>query len=194
MPSEPARPLTHVTAHDLATIQHMAAELADYLLSDVAFWQMQAPSDFPRLSLGALLLTRARLEAARVQLSPGDLADLDRAERAIDSILAGRPVACEKKAEQELRSRINLWKAFLSDCAEDPRAGDNYAHEVTQRVIASLLLRQFPRLTDSSEAQRVAALDAQLRPRLRSGAFIWANDLEQAFPSNEFWFLYGRIG
>ena len=45
-------------SHDPATLKLMAAELPDYLLSDVLFWQMQAPSDYPKLSLGLMLLIR----------------------------------------------------------------------------------------------------------------------------------------
>jgi hypothetical protein len=153
---------------------------------------MQASSKFPKLSLGALLLTRARLEAARPSGSTAELAELDRASGEIDAIFAGWPVAGERKAAQELRSRINLWISFLADCAEDPRACDNYHHDVTQRVVIALLLRQFPRLTDSPEAGRLAAPDAQLRARLKPGPFVWADDLQAAFPAAEFWFLYGH--
>ena len=101
-------------------------------------------------------------------------------------------MAAENKAGKELRSRLNLWQAFLADCQEEPSTcADSYPHEVTQRVIAALLLRQFPRLAASSEAQRLAALDAQLRRRLKAGAFVWAAELQAGFAQPEFWFLYG---
>jgi hypothetical protein len=181
--------------HDPATLKLMAAELPDYLLSDVLFWQMQAPSDYPKLSLGLMLLIRAELEARGQQLSPAQLAEVEKATGEIDVALAKWPVAAEKKALQELRSRINLWKAFWDDYLEDPYAhAHHYPDEITQRVIAALLLRRFPRLADSTEAKRLAPLDTQLRALLKSRAFIWPPELQAAFPQDEFWFLYGLVG
>jgi hypothetical protein len=182
-------------SHDPATLKLMAAELPDYLLSDVLFWQMQASSDYPKLSLGLMLLIRTEIEARGPQLLSAQLAEVEKAGRDIDVALAKWPVAAEKKALQELRSRINLWKAFWDDYLEDPYAhAHHYADEVTQRVIAALLLLRFPRLADAAETKRLAPLDAQLRALLRSGAFIWPDELQAAFPKDEFWFLYGQVG
>lgn len=181
--------------HDPATLKLMAAELSDYLLSDVLFWQMQASSDYPKLSLGLMLLIRAELEARAPQLPSAQLAEVDKANREIDVALSKWPVAAEKKALQELRSRINLWKAYWDDYVDDPYAhAHHYPDEVTQRVIAALLLLRFPRLSDSSEAKRLVSLDAQLRGLLKSGAFLWPTELQAAFPKDEFWFLYGQVG
>jgi hypothetical protein len=182
-------------SHDPALLKLMAAELPDYLLSDVLFWQMQAPSDYPKLSLGPMLLVRAELEARRPQLPPAQAAEVEKAGREIDVTLARWPVAAEKKALQELRSRVNLWKAFWDDYLEDPYAhAHHYADEITQRAIAALLLQRFPRLADSTEARRLTPLDTQLRGLLKSGAFIWPVELQAAFPKDEFWFLYGQVG
>ncbi len=182
-------------SHDPATLKLMAAELPDYLLSDVLFWQMQAPSDYPKLSLGLMLLIRTEIEARGPQLPSAQLAAVGQAGRDIDMALAQWPVAAEKKALQELRSRINLWKAFWDDYLEDPYAhAHHYSDEVTQRAIAALLLHRFPRLADAAEAKRLAPLDTQLRALLRAGGFIWPTELQAAFPKDEFWFLYGQVG
>ncbi len=181
--------------HDHTTLKRMAAELPDYLISDVLFWQMQAPSDVPKLSLGLLLLTRAGLEATRSQLSPSQLGEVEQANRETDAVLAKWLVAAEKKAIQELRSRINLWQAYWEDYIEDPhKHAVHYPDEITQRVIAALLLQRFPRLADSFEAKRLAPFDAQLRGLLKPGAFIWPSEMQAVFPQDEFWFLYGQAG
>ena len=185
----------HMLAHDLTVLRAMAAELPDYLLSGVLFWQMQAGSGVPKLSLGAMLLTRARLAAAGPQLTAAQQAELDLTSRDLEAELVRWPAAAENKAAQELRSRVNLWQAFLRDCQESPDAcTDNYSHEVNQRVLAALLLRRFPRLADSPEARRLAPLDVQLRRRLKTGAFILPAEFQAGFPQSEFWFLYGQIG
>ncbi len=181
-------------AHELAVLKTMAAELGDYVLAEALFWQMQAGSNFPKLSLGMMLLTRARLLAAGDQLTPQQRAERDRATTQIETTLSKWAVAAENKATKELRSRLNLWQRFLEDCQADPRqCADNYPQDVTQRVIAALLLRQFPRLAGSAEAQRLTPLDAQLRARLKPGPFLWPAELQSEFPQREFWFLYGKI-
>ena len=182
-------------AHELAVLKTMAAELGDYVLAEALFWQMQASSDFPKLSLGMMLLTRARLLAADAPLTPQQRAERDQATTQIETTLSKWAVAAENKAAKELRSRLNLWQRFLEDCQEDPRpCADNYAQDVTQRAIAALLLRQFSRLADSAEAQRLTPLDAQLRARLKPGPFLWPAELQSEFPQREFWFLYGKMG
>jgi hypothetical protein len=173
----------------------MVSDLQEYLLSDVLFWQMQAPSYIPKLSLGLLLLTRAQLEAAQGRLSPAQQAEVERATREMDAVLSKWAVAAEKKAGQELRSRINLWQGFLDEYRDDPhRYTGHYSDEVAQRVIAALLLRRFPRLADSTEAKRLGPLDSQLRGRLKDDSFIWPEEIQPAFPQSEFWYLYGKPG
>ncbi len=177
--------------HEVAVYEKMAAELPDYILAEVLFWQMQAGSDFPKLSLGMLLLTRARLGVVQGSLSPAQRGQRDKANAAIESVLARWPVAAESKAERELRSRANLWQRFWDDCREQPATcADNYPHAVTQRVIAELLLREFPRLRSSPEAKPLEAVDQVARGRLQGDSFVWAPELQPGFPASDFWFLY----
>ena len=181
-------------SHELAVLKEMAGEFEQYLLAEALFWQMQGRSDFPQLSLGMMLLTRARLRALQAQLTPAQMAERERAEGQIDGVVSHWAVAAEHKAEKELRARLNLWQAFLSECRDAPQTcAENYVQDVTQRAMAMLLLRQFPRLADSPEAGRVPGMDAQLRPRFKSGAFVWLAELQSEFPQSEFWFLYGRV-
>jgi hypothetical protein len=180
-------------AHDLAVFKQMAAELQDYLLSDVLFWQMQAPSDFPKLSLGLMLLTQARLHAVDERLSQIQRSERDAAARQVQTVLGQWQVAAEKKAARELHSRLNLWQRFWQECGEEPRGcADNYAQEATQRVIAGLLLHSFPRLADSPDAPALEALDRTVRGRLTGDQFIWPPELAPGFPRAQHWYLYGQ--
>lgn len=178
---------------EIAALQIMAEELADYLLSDVLFWQLQAASNVPKLSLGMLLLTRQRLLAADAQLGAGQRAGRDEAIRKIEATLAKWQVASERKAEQELRTRLNLWQRFWDDCREEPRTcADNYSQEVTHRAMAELLLAEFPRLAASPEATPLRGLDPTVRGKLQGDAFVWAPELQPGFPRERFWYLYGQ--
>lgn len=165
---------------DFAALQQMTAELKDYLLSDVAFWPLGGSSNFPRLSLGRYLLTRARLAA-----DAGRAAEVAGLELQADKVLAQWPAVAERKAEQEIHTRLHLWETYLAE-----RQG-RYVTEVAQRAMLALLLRRFPALSETAAGQRLAALDTALKARLRSGAFVWEAGLEAAFPEEAFWFLYG---
>lgn len=180
-------------AHDLAVFERMASELKDYLLADVLFWQMQAPSDFPKLSLGLLLLTQARLEAADALLDQAQRAERNSTSRQVEATLGSWQVAAEKKAAQELRSRLNLWQQFWDECGEQPQScADNYRQAVTQRVIAGLLLHKLPRLVEASEALPLTAIDRRARARLTGDRFVWDSALQPGFPRAEHWYLYGQ--
>ncbi len=165
----------------------MTAELGEYVLKDVLFWQMDAPSDVPKLTLGGYLLTRARLTAAPPALQP----PVEQLNRQAEAVFGRWPVACERKAAAELRARANLWHGLLDDAREQSSAlADRYRGDVAHRAMAALLLSRFPRTAETPEARRLAALDTQMRARLRPGQFVWAAELEPAFPPDAFWFLY----
>jgi len=186
--------ISHAPMNDLALFLAMRADLADYLASDTLFWQLSGPSTFPKLSLGYLLLTRARLTAASAQLAPAQQTEFAQADQFVTGLLAQKPVAAEKKAALELRTRVNLWAQFLDECVDDSQAcAEGYPHDVIQRVIAALLVAEFPRVGETSEALRLASLDARLRGLWRPGAFLWPLEYQSAFPSDDFWFLYGRL-
>ncbi len=181
-------------SREVSILKEMATELESYLLAEALFWPLRPGSDFPQLSLGMMWLTRARLRAVASQLTSAQSADHDRAEGQLDTGLSRWAVAAETKAQKELRTRLNLWQAFLSEHAESPHTtAENYAQEVTHRTMAALLIHHFPRLADSPEASRLPGLDAQLRARFKVGHFVWRDELHNEFPQNEFWFLYGRV-
>lgn len=181
-------------SRELTILKEMPTELEPYLLAEAVFWPLRPGSDFPQLSLGMMWLTRARLRALAAQLTPAQNTERERAEGQLDVGLTRWAVAAEAKALKELRTRINLWRAFLSELSEAPRASaENYAHEVTHRVMAGLLLRHLPRLADSAEAGRLPGLDAQLRARFKPGDFVWLAELQSEFSQSEFWFLYGKV-
>ncbi len=166
-------------ANDLAALTAMTEQLEDYLLSDVEFWQLGGSSHFPKLSLGAYLLTRQRLMAA-----PNQRAAITALCQRGDAVLAQWQAAAERKAAKELHTRLTLWQ----NCLDDEQG--RYATEVAQRVMAALLLRQFPRLGATPDALRLGALDARLQSRAPRTAFVWPPELKPAFPEDDFWFLY----
>jgi hypothetical protein len=180
--------------HELRLLKEIAADLPDYLLSDVLFWQLAGSGDFPKLSLGLSLLTRARLSADADRLDPKQRTQLEESQRKIEATLEEWRSTAEKKAEQELQSRATLWQRFWEECRHDPHScASGYAHEVTNRVIAQLLLRAFPSLAKSSAARALAPVDSAVRARLQGERFIWPLELQPAFPRSEFPCLFGEL-
>ncbi|MGQ0601110.1 MAG: hypothetical protein ACT4QE_05365 [Anaerolineales bacterium] len=164
--------------NDLITLKQMTDELEEYLLSEVEFWPLSGSSDFPKLSLGTYLLARQRLTTAPVT------AELTALREKGAAILEQWRSNAEKKAEKELHTRVRLWQNFVDE------GRGRYATEVAQRTMAGLLLGAFPRLSQTPDGQRLAALDARVRGKYPADPFVWDADLQSAFPASEFWFLY----
>jgi hypothetical protein len=168
---------------DLTALRAYLADFEAYLKSDVVFWT--AGGNLQALTLGGLLLIRRTLAARRAQLSPAQLAELDRLESQASRSFNHWPVNIEKKALREISSRLNVWAAALDEL------GDNYGQAVYNRAYLGLL---FPLVARQPEAeryrQRLDALDSRLRASSASSGFVWDAGLAEAFPPAEFWFLY----
>jgi hypothetical protein len=175
----------------------MAEELEDYLISRELFLplQQQAPSEeppYPQLSLGGLLLTLDELDSLEAELDPALAARLQRLRSRVEALRAKWAAAVQRKAAQELHCRVNLWRAYLSDLEEDPRAPELYPQEAKQRVMAARLEQASGEGAESTAARRALyQLDSRLRRRFDPGPFVWDGRLARIYPASEFWFLYG---
>ena len=164
-------------AEDRRYLETALPELQTYLLSDTLFYPLTHP--LPRLTVGGLLLAQRRLHAYE-DASPLDFR--------LDTLRTKWRAAWEKKAAQELKTRLTLWHNYLDDCREEEALLENYAREVRWRVMLALLAAELP--ADSSELN---ALDQRLRAKFRTGGFIWDEALRSEFSQDDFWFLYGKM-
>jgi hypothetical protein len=187
----------HPARYDLGLAAAMADELEDFLISGEIFWPLErrAPAGdppYPQLSLGGLLLTLDELDAWEGDLAPGEAAQLQALRRRVEGLRAKRGAAIARKAGQELRSRVNLWRAYLGDLEEGPRPVELYPHEVRQRVMAARLVETAADLPEAASSRRVLGeLDAKLRRRFEAGPFVWDRRLAKRYPPGDYWFLYG---
>jgi hypothetical protein len=188
---------TYVPDSDLSFLEAASEEFEGYLLSKEAYWRMPTPrgqAPLPFLSLGGLLLARARLGTLEGSLSAADADRLRRSASRLDALRARWESVVERKIVQEAKSHVNLWRSYLEDLAESPRPNlEEYPREVRERVLLSLLAtqRESVRL-DAAHRSTVAGLDQQLRSWFREGEFLWDPRLKPAFSRSDFWFLYGR--
>ncbi len=179
----------------LRVLESAVGELESYLLSSEIFWRMSGPAGLPSLTLGGLELARRALLAALGELDPDDRQRAQQATQRIDELRQPRRAAWERKAVGEMKVRLNQWRAYLQDLAEQPGDSERYTQEVRARAMATYLLEESDRLPEAGELREtLEALDARLRASFEAGGFIWDPALEPAYPAADYWFLYGRPG
>lgn len=182
---------------DLHLIRSGVNDLKDYLLSGELFWPVSISISHRmgfssiRLTPGNLLLAIARLHAQ--ELSPEYTSELAQHEAKFNEVRQAWLAAWRRKEEREVQSRLTMWGNYLKDYREDPaRYAPDYPWEVRWRVILHLIhtdLAGFPADAD----EKLRALDALLRASLEPGNFIWSPSLQDGFPSEPYWYLYGSL-
>ncbi len=183
---------------NLALLERMLQELKPYLRSAEVFWPFSTSPDlpggpFPRMTLGAVLLTLDELEALRREMTPQQATRFERLRGEWETAERKYAVALEQKAAHEYRNRFNLWKAYLADLKDSPDRAHDYAHEVRQRVMLERLSDLAPEAADIQERRpSLASLDEDLRLHFAAGDFLWDAALATRYSRQTYWFLYGR--
>lgn len=180
--------------NDLAFVEASVPELEKYLLSDTLYYPVtgahgrQLAGDTTQLTLGNILLSSARLRAA--QLPPEEVSQVGVLLREVDAIRNRWRTNWQKKVEQEIPSRLRLWKNYLSDWSEaSPGRTGDYHYNVRLRVMLELLFDETSDLF-VQEKSLLRTLDLRLKGKGMPGDFIWDPQLSSAFPPDRFWFLY----
>jgi hypothetical protein len=180
---------------DLGYLQSALEELESYLFSDEVFWPLNAgpagrTPPYPRLTLGGLLLARARLEA--YSLSVHQEALKQEVITDIDRLRSKWRARWEMKAGRCYSTRLRMWADFWDEYRSNPQENvDRYRYEVRLRVMLQLL-----RIEGGGrppEVELLAGLDQGLRPVLKMDTFIWEPEVRRGFPVDEYWYLYGRL-
>jgi hypothetical protein len=184
--------------HHLDLASAMLEEMEDYLLSAEVFWPLDRKTrrgmpPFPRLTLGTLLLTFDQLRAVKNEMNSAQDASHDRLMMRMDLLRTKHAVAMETKAGREGASRLNLWRAFVTDLEESPGRAGNYAYEVRHRVMLARLAELAPASADLMDAlEKAQAVDRRLRRIFERNVFIWDQSLEETYPPGHYWYLYGH--
>ncbi len=182
--------------YDLGYLRAGIQILEEYIFSPDIYWSLgiSPPSGeppYPSLTLGGLLLAQARL---RSPLAPPEIQrDREALERELERMIQRWPVAWEKKAKREFHARLFLWRDFLEEYRSKPENHlDRYSYEVSRRVMLQLLEPYAPDLPQA-EREMLHGLDTWLRAIFVPGEFIWEPGLITVFPSQPYWYLYGRL-
>ncbi len=180
--------------YDLKYIQAGLVDMEGYLLSKELYWPVGATAPagethYPRLTLGNLLLARARLSGRG--LSSEQRSEFEHLDQRLKQVRQQWQVAWGQKAAREFSARLRLWRDFLDEYRKKPKANlDRYAYEVNRRVILQLLSSETREVPDE-EAELLSGLDELLRAVFLPGEFVWEADLEASFPKSAYWYLYG---
>ena len=181
--------------YDLRYIQASLDVLEEYLLSDEVFWPLGARPpkgmpEYPQLTLGALLLANERLAAYQVT-SPQEVERL-KIQTEIERVCTKWRVAWEKKAAHSFGMRLRMWSDFIYDYQTSPHENaDRYTYETRLRAMLGLLLPEGKK--QQVEIDLLGTLDTYLRAVLVPGAFIWEDELQNGFPADTYWYLYGYL-
>jgi len=180
---------------DLQILAAMATEMEAYLNSDVLFWRMSKFST-PALTLGGYLMRQHRLLLLQDLLSQSQQADLASAATLYNSCLVERIVRFEQKAHRELDARMRQWGEYLKDVDREVAAKtSNYSTAVEVRAMISSITDQLqlaPYNLSQQVSKQVSLLDSQLRRSWKRGDFVWPDAWQPAYPSAEYWWLYGK--
>jgi hypothetical protein len=85
-----------------------------------------------------------------------------------------------------------MWADFIDEYSRAPEANaDRYAYEVQRRVMLDLLLADGN--APEGVAELLGKLDALVKTFLVPGDFIWEAELQDGFPRNQYWYLYGKL-
>ena len=180
---------------DLEILEAMASEMDEYLRSQTLFWPMMK-GNLPRLTLGGYLTRQHRLLSLRDLLDSSEQARLDKAIRQFDRSLVEKVVRFEKRTHEELHARLRQWGEYLKELRDKSLGmGDFYSSHVQTRAMISSLIRKLqehPYELDKRVLDQLGVYDNVLRNYWESGAFIWPDDWQPAYPMPEYWWLYGR--
>jgi hypothetical protein len=182
---------------DRAYLEAALPELEAYLLSADTYRQLDVSyhgSSLPALSLGNVLLTRARLGGSHGEgptVPPTGTKDEGLLTQ-LDELHVHWVSHWEQKAAQELRVRLGLWQDYLEELVQSPSDhASDYGYQVRQRVIIELLKTETGGQVPA-EIERIAHLDDRLRALTQPAPFAWEAELQAVFPSTNYWFLYRR--
>lgn len=172
----------------------MASNLTPYLYEKEVFGELGG--SLPKLTIGGLLLRLHQLEHLAPTLSPDQQSRIHDARINFEETRAEWAVHYEEKVLQEMESRLNAILYYLDECAkQEADCAAGWLNEAEKRTIIAHLhdiATQDDFLT-SEISQLLAQVDGKIRRHFRTGDFLWDAILQDAYPHEDFWWLYGSM-
>ncbi len=184
-------------SQDLDVLEAMTAEMADYLDSNVLYWNM-VKGNMPKLTLGGYLMREHRLTHLTSLLSEEEQERLTAALQEYKEAVTERIVRFETHAHEELGVRSRQWGSYIEDLHRDGvRVGVNYKTAVENRAMIEALVDRLetpPYQLNRAAYGNLAMMDQGLKPYWKKDGFVWPEEWQPAYPQAKYWWLYGNIG
>jgi hypothetical protein len=185
---------------DLREAKAMAESLGRYVQGDQLYGTVGGGGFFsggrmPSLTVGALVMRLRRLEALEGRMSVEQRQTLRDIQQQHEAVRKEWRYHYEQKMTWEANSRLDAMRAFFEECSSDPKlCARVYAPEVLRRTTVEELLIAMRDLgmTDAELDKKAKATDSRLRRFTQPAPFVWASDLEPAYPQAQFWWMYSR--
>jgi hypothetical protein len=176
---------------DVKTVVAMVERLVPYIYEDELYGLM--PEHFPKLTVGGLLMLLHRLSAIKEQLTPQQQSALQAAKDKLSSVDHEWPVAIEAKIQREFRARLKSMNRQLNEREESTNSFVvDYPVIAQKRMILQALKDGAAVYNNNTEdmTKSLNMLDNRLRQSTVSGDFTLNSTLTNAYPKDQFWFLY----
>jgi hypothetical protein len=172
-------------------------DMETYLLQDELFWPLSTPagvsSTFPRLTIANVLLTLNELEAQEDEMAPTQYSKASSLQTQWEALHTKWLSAVITKSVEEMRARLNLWKAYITDLEEYDNRQWSYEQEVTQRVRYALLSERIGRTAVPEKLDDLMqSVDSHALSLTTPTEFVWDERLEPLYPQDRYIFLYRR--
>lgn len=181
---------------DLNEAQAIADHLTPYVYEDQLYGNIGGvfgSGRQPSVTIGGLLLRLHRLHALESRLNDAQKARLTEIEARSEQVRQEWTVHYNEKLLSEASSRLSVIEAFFADCEDDPRScAANYPPEAMRRTIVQVIIETLERLNLplANLDKGTRKIDSQLRRFTQPADFIWAAELQAAFPKDPYWWLY----
>lgn len=184
-------------AQDLKETQAFIDSLEGYLQQDQLYGSVGGGfftgGRMPALTVGSLAMRLRRLQALEGLLTAEQRMQLDGLRKKHEAIRKQWYAHYKAKLEKEIKSRLDAMRPFFEEAQTDPQlAAKVYGPEVVRRTIAEEAIMA---LADMNEdvgdlTRKARAADAALRRYVQPSEFVWASQLEPAYPRDRFWWMY----
>lgn len=186
----------YTLTRDLEEAKALADNLLPYVYGEELYGSIGGKfgsSSMPSLTIGALLLRLRRLHALESNLTEPQKALLASIDAQNENVHSEWTQHYNNKLVAEANSRLKVIERYFDECTDDPRTcANNYLPEALRRTIVEDILAALERYNAStSELERAAkSIDSGLRRFVQPAEFIWAKELQPAYPQDVYWWLY----
>ena len=189
-----------IYAYEQPYLEAALEQAKNFLLSNDLFWNagLSAPTGhppYPQLSLANILLSDRRVQAIKesTQLIPNQLDQIKQLHATLQTLHSEWQTAWQKKAELEFGLRLREFSRFLDELtSSDLESETIFKNGLRIRALLQLLL---PETADTAPflKSELSLYDQRLKQATQAADFRWPQPLKQAFPIEDFGFLYTQI-